>query len=239
MIRTITTLTAFAIMSTSSATFAQDLKAGEKLFKKCAACHQIGDGARNGAGPVLTGVIGRTAGTYPGFKYSKSMRAAGEAGHVWDQESIIEYIENPTKYLRHLLDDPRAKAKMRFKLKSVVDRRLVVAYVASFSQTTPEDESAKLFLDELPPTDTPGKLCVTNGEGKEHFFIVEAGETRKGEMLAPGGQLCIDSDQGGKIGVFATADDLEGCTRVMPENTSDTLVRYMEFDRCTWGEHLE
>ena len=232
-------LTALALVINTTGAHAQDAKDGEVLFKKCKACHQIGDGARNGAGPVLTGVVGRPAGSFPGFKYSKSMLAAGAAGHVWDQESIIEYIANPTKYLRKILDDPRAKAKMRFKLKSVVDRRQVVAYVASFSDADMVENSAEMFLDTLPPTDTPGKMCITNGESVEHFFVVDAGADRSGEMLAPGAQLCANSDQGGKIGVYATADDLEGCTRVMPPNKSETLVRFMEFDRCTWGEHLE
>ena len=44
---------------------AQDAEAGAKVFLKCKACHQIGDGAKNMVGPVLTGVVGRPAGTYP------------------------------------------------------------------------------------------------------------------------------------------------------------------------------
>ncbi|MCK4712401.1 MAG: c-type cytochrome, partial [Marinosulfonomonas sp.] len=63
-----TVFTAFALMIGASQTSAQHAAAGEAIFKKCAACHQIGDGANNGAGPILTGVIGRPAGSVEGFK---------------------------------------------------------------------------------------------------------------------------------------------------------------------------
>ena len=108
---------------------AQDAAKGEKLFKKCASCHQVGPDAKNKTGPILTGVIGRPAGTIQGFKYSKSMAAAGAAGLVWSSEKVVDYIADPTKYLRKLLDDPKAKAKMTFKLKKEDERRDVVAYL--------------------------------------------------------------------------------------------------------------
>ncbi|WP_457647128.1 c-type cytochrome [Profundibacter sp.] len=218
---------------------AQDADAGRLVFKKCAACHQIGDGAKNGAGPVLTGIIGRPAGSYDGFRYSKYMVAAGEAGHVWDEDSIFEYISNPTKYLRKILDNPRAKAKMHFKLKSEEDRRNVIAYLATFQTTMGEAPEAMEQMTALPSTDTPGRVCVTNGTAREYLFIVEIENARINEMLGAGMQLCADSDQGGKISVFENPDDQEGCTRIMAPNKSDTLVRYMDFDRCFWGTHIE
>ncbi len=187
---------------------AQDADAGRLVFKKCAACHQIGDGAKNGAGPVLTGIIGRPAGSYDGFRYSKYMVAAGEAGHVWDEDSIFEYISNPTKYLRKILDNPRAKAKMRFKLKSEEDRRNVIDYLATFQTTMGEAPEAMEQMTALPSTDTPGRVCVTNGTAQEHLFIVETRNTRINEMLGAGMQLCADSAQGGKISVFENPDDL-------------------------------
>lgn len=233
-----TVLPALAVIFSVSQVAAQDAEAGEKIFKKCAACHQVGDDASNGAGPLLTGVIGRPAGSVDGFKYSKSMAAAGAAGHVWNEESIFEYINNPTKYLRALLDDPRAKAKMRFKLKSDEDRRDVIAYLATF-QTAMADEPAQTGEVMLAPSDTPGKMCVTNGAHEEHLFIVETSDERTSEMLASGGMLCAETDQGGKISVFEKPDDLEGCTQLLAPNKSNTLVRYMEFDRCEWGSHSE
>ena len=232
-------VTALTLMIGATQTSAQDAAAGEKVFKKCAACHQVGDGASNGAGPILTGIIGRPAGSAEGFKYSKSMTAAGSAGHVWDEESIFEYINNPTKYLRALLDDPRAKAKMRFKLKSEQDRRDVIAYLATFQTASAAEESAATEEAMLAPSDTPGKMCVTNGAHEEHLFITETAEARTSKMLAPGESLCADTDQGGKVSVFEKPDDLEGCTQLLAPHKSNTLVRYMEFDRCEWGSHSQ
>ena len=48
---------------------AQDAAAGEKDFVVCRACHQIGPNAKIAVGPVLNGIIGRKAGTYPGYEY--------------------------------------------------------------------------------------------------------------------------------------------------------------------------
>ena len=55
-----------------------DVDKGERTFRKCKACHQVGDGAENKTGPVLNGVLGRVAGTVEGFDgYSDAMKEAG------------------------------------------------------------------------------------------------------------------------------------------------------------------
>jgi len=110
-----------------------DAEAGEKVFKKCKACHQVGAEAKNRNGPLLNDIIGRVAGTTEGYKYSKSMIAAGEAGLVWDQALMAEYLEDPKTFLREFLDDSKAKSKMTFKLKKEDERMNVAAYVATFS----------------------------------------------------------------------------------------------------------
>lgn len=107
--------------------------AGEKVFKKCASCHKLGDDAKNGVGPVLNKVFGRTAGTFADFKYSNAMIAAGEKGLVWDEELLFNYIADPKKFLKEFLDDRKARAKMPFKLRKEEDRRNVLAYIATFS----------------------------------------------------------------------------------------------------------
>lgn len=106
---------------------------GEKLFKKCVACHKVGEGAKNGIGPVLTNVVGRVAGTQTGYKFGKSIQAAGAAGLVWDEALIVEYIADPRKFLRAYLNDKKAKARMKFKLKDLQDRENIAAYLASLS----------------------------------------------------------------------------------------------------------
>jgi len=115
-----------------------DAAKGEKLFKKCSSCHQIGDEAKNRVGPVLTGVVGRTAGTYADYKYGKSIVEAGEAGLVWTEEELFEYLVNPKKYLRTKLDNKKAKSKMSFRMKKEDERANVIAYLKTFS---PQEEA--------------------------------------------------------------------------------------------------
>lgn len=77
---------------------AQDAAAGEKDFVVCRACHQIGPNAKNAVGPVLNGVVGRKAGTYPGYTYSK---ANAESGITWTPEELTPYLANPQKVVPH------------------------------------------------------------------------------------------------------------------------------------------
>jgi cytochrome c len=71
---------------------AQDATAGEKTFNVCRACHEIGDGAKNNVGPVLTGVVGRPAGSYPGYDYSNANKTSGI---TWDEATLKDYLKNP------------------------------------------------------------------------------------------------------------------------------------------------
>ena len=70
-----------AVALSASATLAQDgnAEAGEDVFKKCRACHDIGPDAKNKVGPVLNGLIGRKSGTVEGFAYSDAMKAKADA----------------------------------------------------------------------------------------------------------------------------------------------------------------
>jgi cytochrome c2 len=115
-----------AICSFSATAMAEgDAANGENVFKKCKICHQIGEGAKNQIGPALTGVIGRKAGAAEGFNYSPAMKAAGEKGTVWNEETIGKYLENPKEFL--------PQNKMAFVgLKAEKDRADVIAYLAKF-----------------------------------------------------------------------------------------------------------
>jgi cytochrome c2 len=115
-----------------------DAKKGEAVFKKCKACHKVGEGAGNGAGPNLNDLIGRTAGAVEGFKYGSDLSAAGEAGLIWTAELVSEFIENPKEFLRSNLDDSSAKSKMTLKFKKESDRANVIAYIALFSPSSGE-----------------------------------------------------------------------------------------------------
>ena len=98
--------------------------AGEQVFKKCKACHQVGDGAKNKTGPVLTGIVGMPAGAVDGFKYSKAMSEAAEGGLVWTEDELSAFLSKPKKYMK--------KTKMSFAgLKKQDDIDAIVAYLKS------------------------------------------------------------------------------------------------------------
>lgn len=82
----------WGVATVTSPAFAQDVENGAEVFKKCRACHQIGENARNAVGPVLNGLIGRKAGTIEGFNYSDANK---NSGVTWDEESFAKYIRDP------------------------------------------------------------------------------------------------------------------------------------------------
>jgi|TARA_B110000211_G_C13871634_1_gene461092 cytochrome c len=143
----IRTLIAIAALSFSVPAFADghstgDAEAGAKTFKKCKSCHMIvaddGEVILKGgkSGPNLYGVIGMTAGTSEGFKYSKDLMAAGEAGLVWDEELLATWVQDPKAFLKDYLDNSKAKSKMSFKLKKGGED--VAVYLASVGPVVEE-----------------------------------------------------------------------------------------------------
>jgi len=127
MIRRIVLATA-AVAALAMPAFADgDPAAGEKVFKKCFACHAVGENAKNKVGPMLNDVVGRTAGTLPDYKYSKAMVEAGENGLVWSNETIAQYLTDPRGFV--------PKNKMAFAgLKKDEDVQNVIAYLDQFSE---------------------------------------------------------------------------------------------------------
>ena len=124
----------------ASPAFAEgDATKGENVFKKCKACHKIGEGAKNATGPMLNDLIGRAAGTTEGFNYSPSMIAAGEAGLIWTEELVAQFIADPKEFLQTFLSDPAAKSKMVIKISKEDDREDVASYVATFSAPADND----------------------------------------------------------------------------------------------------
>lgn len=100
--------------------------AGEKVFKKCKACHQVGESAKNRTGPVLNGVVGGPAGHVGDFKYSKPMAAAAADGLVWTDENLAAFLAKPKAYMKG--------TKMSFAgLKKDDDIQAVIAYLQSFN----------------------------------------------------------------------------------------------------------
>lgn len=83
---------ALLVTVASAPAMAQDAAAGEKDFAVCRACHQIGPNAKNAVGPELNGLIGRKAGTAPGYNYSAANK---NSGITWDADTLTPYLENP------------------------------------------------------------------------------------------------------------------------------------------------
>lgn len=91
---------AVAVSLAASSAYAQgDADAGKNEFKKCMACHAVGEGATNRVGPVLNDVFGRVAGTFEGYKYSKVMVEAGAGGLVWTPETMAQFLQKPKDFV--------------------------------------------------------------------------------------------------------------------------------------------
>ena len=83
---------AMAATLAAQAARAQDVVAGEQSFKKCFACHSVGEGAKNKVGPELNGLDGRHSGTAPDYHYSDANK---NSGIVWNEATFKEYIKDP------------------------------------------------------------------------------------------------------------------------------------------------
>ena len=71
---------------------------GETLFRPCAACHMIGEGAVHRVGPVLNGLIGRPIGSQPGYAFSEDLATAGAEGEYWTEETLDRFLTDPSRY---------------------------------------------------------------------------------------------------------------------------------------------
>lgn len=98
---------------------------GEGVFRKCKACHKVGEGARNGTGPALNGIVGHPAGAVEGFRYSNAMQDAAADGLVWTPEELSAFLAKPRDYMRG--------TKMSFVgLRDEEEIKAVIAYLSTF-----------------------------------------------------------------------------------------------------------
>lgn len=99
-----------------------DIAEGEKVFKKCASCHNVAEGGENKIGPALWDVIGAQPGAHAGFKYSAALAAYGETGEPWSFESLNKFLLKPKDYIKG--------TSMGFAgLKKDADRANLIAYL--------------------------------------------------------------------------------------------------------------
>ena len=96
-----------------------DVASGEKIFKKCAACHSIVKGGKNNIGPALYNVVGRKVGIVNDYKYSKALAGYDKA---WTFEELNGYLIKPAKWIKG--------TKMAFAgLRKEKDRASVIKYL--------------------------------------------------------------------------------------------------------------
>ena len=146
-----------AVAAVASPAFAQDPAAGEKVFRKCAACHSVGEGAHSRVGPLLNDLFGRTAGTVDGFKYSAAMVAAGDNGIVWDEQTLTQFLVKPRDYVKG--------SKMAFAgLKKSADIANVIEYLKTFDKNLAATVDTGETEGEEPETEVamaePGPLAA-------------------------------------------------------------------------------
>ncbi len=114
-----------------------DAAEGEANFRQCASCHGVVDPDGTvihrlaPTGPNLWGVAGRQAGAYEGYaRFSAAIVAAGEAGTVWNEESFVAFVNDPSGYLREVTGDARARSNMNHRLRGSAED--LFAYLAQF-----------------------------------------------------------------------------------------------------------
>lgn len=122
-------LSVFAVAVTAFSAQAQDFtggdpEAGERVFRRCAACHAVGEDAQSRVGPELNQIFGRVPASVEGFAYSSAMQEFGE-NNVWDAETLHAFLQAPR--------DVVTGTKMAFpglrKEQEVVD---LLAYLAQY-----------------------------------------------------------------------------------------------------------
>lgn len=117
------------LAATAQAQTEGDAEAGEKVFKKCMACHAVGEGAKNKVGPHLNGVMGAPIGHVEDFKYSKALVEKHEAGETWTDENMAAWLAKPKEFAKG--------TKMAFAgLKKEQEIADVIAYLKTFPAET-------------------------------------------------------------------------------------------------------
>ncbi len=81
-----------------SAQAAEDL--GARSFRKCQSCHMVGEQAKLRTGPPLNGVVDAPKGGLEGYRYSRVLTEAHQAGEIWTREELDAFLENPRERLK-------------------------------------------------------------------------------------------------------------------------------------------
>ncbi|MFO6464319.1 c-type cytochrome [Jannaschia sp. KMU-145] len=101
--------------------------AGERAFRQCQTCHQVGADAKNRTGPVLNGIVGHPAGAIEGFRYSKALTEMAEDGLVWGEAELTAFLVAPRDYM------PGTKMTYRG-VRDEADIAALIAYLGTFPE---------------------------------------------------------------------------------------------------------
>ncbi|HIP80260.1 MAG TPA: c-type cytochrome [Kiloniellaceae bacterium] len=130
-----------------------DAERGAKVFRKCAACHQVGEGAKNRVGPHLNGVFGRKAGAVEAFRYSDHMQRASADGLVWTYDTLDAFLENPKSMV--------SATRMSFAgLRKEQERADLLAYLRQFSDNPRDIPESEPTLRAAGPDLDPAVLAL-------------------------------------------------------------------------------
>ena len=173
-----------------------DAAAGRLVFRKCQACHSL-DAGKNLLGPSLAGVIGRKAGTAPGYSYSPAMK---NADITWNEQTLDQYLTDPGKVV--------PGNKMPFPgLKTDHDRADVIAFVAGSSGGAQAAAAAPQQAPSPAPAAAPSPSPAPQGPtGADIGYVADAKYTLRsgiaeGRMVYIGVGGAID----GKVNPVLTA----------------------------------
>lgn len=92
-----------------------------------------------------------------------------------------------------------------------------------------------LLTGALPISAASGPVCIENASETPWYFVAHAdGGPRQGGPLDPGEQICSTGGPMGTVAVFASPDDLEGCSRRVPAGAVERLIDFPHVDLCRW-----
>jgi cytochrome c len=131
--------------------------AGQAVAKKCASCHNFGEGEGNKTGPLLYDVVGRVIGSHEGFAYSAAMEEHKAKGDTWTYENLNAFLTSPKGFM--------PGTKMAFAgIKDPVERANLLAYLQTLSASPVPFPAAEAAPAEAAPAESAEPAVETPTE---------------------------------------------------------------------------
>lgn len=139
------------VESVSAMLATMEISEGQKIGKKCVACHNFDKGGANKVGPALYNIVNRPVASVDGFGYSGALKAYAEGGKTWTYDELNGFLYKPKAHVKG--------TSMGFAgLKKTGDRAAMIAYLRSLADTMaplPDSAEAKPAEGGAAATDTP------------------------------------------------------------------------------------